>query len=716
MSLFSSLIAQPPSDLSTFKVSSGYVQFTGAQSRASWYTSEYVAHFYRERIKYHDGKTYFVIPTPYQVKPYQQAHLLVYDKDQGFDRPYTCGKVNTASDTHNVPVVDIGNDRINILQEDTHNTPLKQFVSGTSGFDYSIFSSSIANVGTKLAYPHLIKLPNGNHAIWCRQGFIGDTLGTWYGMYWTEFTNGMLSAGTPRQITEKPLPLDTVDFRHYPSLPFGRCIANDEIFVGWTARKDLASTHYRQHAARTPVNDAQRGIVFTNIEGTYTHNVVTDGPITDAECAAHFAYANMVDTDIQGGYGVMAISPEGKFFSIVMNPTDRKNYLKYYESGAWVVKPLTIGVSGTAINTIIAPMYLIVLNDNDIRYVDRFNHGSFQKPHWVRSRDKGTTWEDLGDMNPEITDRSLRCLIPGNILDIPPNTNFPIYFPYDDNANTIYTAGFICRTMAWGNLQPTPGVTVTPASSMAYLSNNMFHYKAVAADITVSGSDVVTLVDKFGVRNATTSATASERPKFDGVDTITVNLPSLANQRFIVGTPASLCSMGAFTFIAVAKRGSGECPLLCLTLNSQSAKHISIELNNVLQYRHADTGTSVVFGSDSVADNNFHVIAVTCNNAHTVNMYVDGKKQFFAGTNMTDASNILTWQEHGEGPQFITGLNQVNLGLKDISTTDVYGQYSFKEKILYNVVLPQAELQARIKRLCNDYGITYQNSFQIPTT
>src|SRR5690606_2660463 len=118
-----------------------------------------------------------------------------------------------------------------------------------------------------------------------------------------------------------------------------------------------------------------------------------------------------------------------------------------------------------SVNTTTSPfMYPTVYSVNDVRVVVRIQGDGVTRPHWFKTTNKGTTWEDLGDMRPEYSG-TIYPLLPENLIDIPANENFAVLFSKTDSS---YSGGaqLHCCVAAKGSLQNIPGFDTASASSM----------------------------------------------------------------------------------------------------------------------------------------------------------------------------------------------------------------------------------------------------------
>lgn len=708
-----------------------YVDFTGSQllldaGGSSGYTERYFA----PRMLYYNGKTYFAyMMRESEGRPFGQLRLLVFDKDRGFDRPVTVGSVlvsippgGDVGDTHTLPSMVIAKDpsddvyKVYMTQERTHMTPL-DFYKDVNG-DYSKFTFP-GTIGLNLAYAHILEKLDGGNVIWSRGGAISGAANHQYSIYVTESDNYFegLDTATPVRITDK----EAQGLWHYPGVPFGRHRSDDGEFTLVIGRRtgladggtepvavETESWH-KFYAVRT-----FDFVTFTNIPRTYSHNITDDGLLTGAILQANFMYHETDDIDVQGRDQISGVSADGDFYGIQGSADGDGTYLFIYydDAGEVVKKALTIpDLQDNAVDVDVNPFKAIMaFSRTDIRCIAYKTIGGFDRPHLIKTTDLGDTWEDLGDMCPEVTGRSLRALLPNNIMEIPSSVIFPVYFSYDD---AVYTEGrgLICKLASWGSIQAIPGVTVAPAAALNYNNTGLFDYEFIDATLTRSGNDITEVTDNFGIRNAT----GVNNPQWNGSDTVA--LVAASSQAFTVGTPASIVNKDSFTFIAVIKGQDVMNFLLTMSLNTADNQYFQIAVGVTgqvaVRVTTASTGTSIVTAADLLDDDEFHVVAVTLDGRARLDIYIDGKRQYFE-TTLTGANSVAHWEQIGLSGLEV-GANVVNIGRRDLLTTDSYSTGELKRTTLFDGVMPQSELDSRIKLLCDTYGITYIDHYQVPS-
>lgn len=655
---------------------------------------------YTPRLYYQNGKTYLAFINPTAEKPYGQARVVEFDSDYGFGRPFTAGLIPDTPENHSISVVQANDVGVYVFQEVLHNTPINVYKSANA-FDPSQFTLP-EQFGTDLAYVNILDRIGGNHLAWMR----GVTAHC--SIYQVLSSDGLEDWGTEVRITDTPSGGGPPTFRHYPYLPIGRWYANGKYYRLICKRKDQGTDGYffKYHClVSTPANLKQ----FTNLEGTYTHDVDVDGLLTDAILEANFMWHSMDGGgDIHGYPPRVSISPNGNFYSIIRDADGSANFsLKYFRNGSWIVKDLIIANLGLL--TVPFP-YIFAISDYDIRIVARINTGTFYRPFLFQTIDRGDNWTDLGDMCPEFTTGDVNVLIPNNIFDIPENKNFPLVFTNRDSVDTEWT-NVMYKVAAFGSLQPMTTEPVTGAAIANYNSQGLFHYKCDDANITRSGNNVTALVDIFGLNNAT----GVNNPQWS--TTNYVSFLQASQNRFTLAS--GITTEDSLTYIVVARfvPAVGYI-LLNFSQNTVTDKYIEVIVSGAtgkVTYRIINTFTADTAGDDTVNDSEIHVIAVTIPGRDGVppNIWIDGRLQYYIYPTLTDGATLTIWRNLGHGPANVAATSG-RIGMRDLSSGDFFSSGDLFECALFSGVLPKSVLKSYVKQLCDDYSVTYRGEYEIP--
>lgn len=697
---------EPPEEELTLQLSEDSVALTGTETWMNDSGSRNTDLLYKGVLQWSSGRTFFVYQTDLSELPFGQARLLPYHELGGIGRPRIVGTVPAVTDTHNDPAIAMHGGKINVFQENTHDTPIEHYQAG-AGLDFSKFVS-LTDIATKLSYCHLLKDGDGNYFIWSR-GQTPSATG-FYAMWITEAT-GIESWGSQRQITERPLG-DDPNLRHYPFVPFARYVDDDGyIHLLWASRNDANLNFYNFYHAKTPGTGADSKRLFINTDGTFERHTVNDGVITDVLSIANYRTHTMDTVLLQGYPPVVGISRGGNFYQIIRSSDEANTFsLKYFFEGSWHTKAITLPWTLANFTTISPFSYLMVHSDDRIWAVVSIVESTFTRQRLIETIDQGDTWDDLlGEMF-EVGSINTRLNIPDNIFDIPLERNFPWIFTAPDLTITDRARIWV-KDAAFNALQAKPGIAVTAATDFNPRGLGLFRYNGEDANITRSGNDITGLTDLFGLRNAT----GFNNPQWVNSSRITTNGTS---SYFTIANVAEIAACNAFTFICVARKSSANSHLLALTDNTGSTEQMIFQIGfgasvNImaLQFAFPAGGAvgSTFLGQDSFADGLDHVIVISGDGNKSYMMSIDGKMQFFE-TGLTGASSLVSWQQIGKGPASITTINAANIGRRDL-TTDSFTPTDWSERMFYSDVLTNEEHDSIVKAMCVKYGITYKNEF-----
>lgn len=697
MSFFHALIRDVPNVVIDVGADTISVSKTQMRMQAGIVAADSITH-YSPRLYYWEGKTYLAFINPTAAKPYGQARLVEFDKNYGFGRPFTVGLIPDSADDHSISVVQANEDGVYVFQEVLHNTPVNVYKSAQPA-DPSQFSL-FETFGTDLAYVNILDRVGGGHLAWMR-GVV-----TQCSIYQVDSADGLEDWGTEVRITSTPSG-GPPTFRHYPFLPFNTWYANGRYFRLIAKRKDQGADgyFYKYHILTSTQANLK---IFTNVEGTYTHDVDIDGTLTDTVLEANFMYHSMDGNgDIQGYQPRVAISPIGNVFTIIRDADGTDNFsFKYFRNGSWTTKDLTIANIGYF--PVPFP-YIIAFSDYDIKIVVRIDEGTFYRPHLFQTRNLGDSWEDLGDMCPEYTTGDVNVLIPNNLTDIPRNTNFPLIFTSRDSVDTEW-CNVVYKVGALGTVQSMAAESVTGAAIANYNSQGRWHYEAVDASITRSGNNVSAMTDLFGLNNAT----GVNNPQWSGTNYI--SFLQATQNRFTI----PLVSLDGYTYIVVARFvTSVGYVLLHFSDNTVANKYTELLVSGSdgkVYYRIINTTTADIRSQETVNDSAIHVLAFTIPGRAgvTPNIWIDGRLQYFEYPTITDASSLTIWRNIGRGPNTIPA-TVCRMGMRDLSAGDFFSSGDFFEDACFTGVLPKDVLKSYIKGLCDKFSVTYRGEYEIPS-
>lgn len=701
----------------------GYIEFTGAQTlMADASSNSSSERLYAPRIIYHNGRSYFAYASHQDAPPYGQVRLLTFDGQRGFDKPRVAGTTlprfsagagvppaPPTGDTHTVPSIFVSPDpddglieKIQILQEHTHLSPFDRYQQDA---DYSTTTLQ-DTIGINLAYAHPLTKPDGHPIIWCRGGDIAGSSNHLYSIYVVDSSNyakGLASA-TPRRITQK----EGTGLWHYAGIPFGYYRVGNKFFLLISRRTGTqdAGTYTDVRWNRFYLVTTEDFITFTNYPGTFSHDTSVDGLLTGAILETNFMYHTMDDPNYQGRVPVAGISSEGFFCDINGAANEDGSYVFIYYDGSGTLIKKAVSIPDIETRATSAQpgsfAHMMVYSQTDIRVIVYRTVGSYTRPYWYQTTNLGDSWTNLGDLAAGIENTTLRAMLHNDIFQIPKNKNFPVWFTQSDTVTTL-TKKVWAKVWAWGSIQPIPSPAIVAATDLNYNSLGLFHYKANASNLVLSGANVTTMTDLFGLRNAT----GVNNPQFV-TDHITTNG---TNQYFTI--PATgIASLARMTFSVVAKLVSGQTSVfLSISDTSSTNEYYNFTLTSAgaISVRQNNPTAVIAPGQDLIADSNYHILTFVLTDK-TAYLYVDNSLQYIT----PDATTEDNYALFGKGPGHITTVNAVRIGMRDSSSGDAFYQVDFKEMVGYGAALPIAALDSINKKLADDHGITLQSHYKIP--
>lgn len=685
MSLFQSLIAQP----NRINILGAVKTVSSTHSEASILSA--AALLYSPNSFWADGKTYFSLQKNLSVSPFGQIGLVVYDEKLGLNRAQILGKPLASGDTHTRPSIYFDNNRLYAIQENLHITPLDIYKSDYDNETES-FTEQVEKIGTEMAYANIYKLADGNFAIYFRFGQGQPTGSNAYASV-VKSTAGFGSFGSEQQITLRT----TSNVYQYPTQP------NNATVGLW---------HYGVLSERTgPGTDVfwykywlwktQDFVTFYNYDGSFSKNVVSVSPLTEAELNTNFAFYTGVNTK-QYYSPATCLDNNGNFFAVIGDGNQSGTYQFIYNIGAgFVTNTFSITDSkttadmgsdtqGGAIVDITAyPGY-------EIEALVRVDEGTYTRIRRYRTVNFGVTWTLVDSPFSSINADFFFSCYPKNLQDIPLNRNFQI-IGSEYAASGAVNVHFV--TSAKGKVQSVPSIrTYDTVADLNDLSNCAVHYEVAAGKITNTGTTLNSLIDQSG--NSRTG-TPSGSPVIDNATTPTYMTFDGSNDLITIST-TGLTATTVATAIFVVRAGATP-RLASFGHTADATKYISFAIvSNTGYYRWQSSATNGidVVGQDAVNDGNFHIVSF-CIRPNIVYIYIDGVRQEvqFANDSGTGRANV------GRYVSNISGINSFVLGALKRTTT-LYGSYDLKEFGYYHRFLSDGERYGAEVMLAAKHGIT----------
>lgn len=406
---------------------------------------------YAPKSVWFNGKTYYTYQARYDVSPFGQARLIIYDEvGDTFTGPINAGPIMREADTHTVPVIWVTAGFIYIYQEDLHNSAINIYRAPNSApYTFETLSAKIGNglsEGVGLAYSHIFALNSGLY--WWGRG-----LGSEYSAYHVKSLDG-----TPDNwgFTEVRDSQSAVSPRHYENVPLNN-VVNGNAYLWISERTDSGGGGWWQNHNLLVSSDM---LTFRNFQNSYQRTVASQGLITNTILQDNF---RVIDVGVNKQAHVpraSCISPQGDPYGIFSDGVS--SYRLYYYNNGWVYNAVSTAnipnlntvsyIPFTATNQN-NPFYaLFAYSDTDIQaLVDQWD-GSRRSLHLMKTTDKGVTWSDLGDLYPEIPGNHASFTYPENIFDIPESRKFVGFCTQWDGVSDINIRGTRAKICAFGSM------------------------------------------------------------------------------------------------------------------------------------------------------------------------------------------------------------------------------------------------------------------------
>lgn len=652
---------------------------------------------YTPKMWYHDGKTYFSFyEDPTQSGGKGQGYVIVYDPTKGVGRPFRITSTLPSSDSHVTPAMIVNDDGIYMFQERVHGSPIDIY----KGADFNYFEYLSEKIGPSnlLGYMNIMLDEDGNGITWCRWATDPNRNGAV-----VRASNGLESWGTPRRLTTNV----ANDTGHYNSVPYYRQKVGEYWYVMIVKRVDelvfFSGWWWKYWMFKTT-----DFIVFENVTGTpFSHDTTGNNYMTETILQNNF---QVFDAGTEGNNAYTpqwTIGPSGEIFMIIGDGTSSDLYLHIIIDRVHTTKTLNISNYTTTDPALrqTSNIVHIMYNGSYIEVAIGIT-GANNKVHLFRSTDLGDTWEDVGDMIPEITGINVGGMImPFNYHDIPENQNFVMAFLALDETSPFRKLFF--KRAAKGTIQ---SETITGFDAVAIPSDayNILHYIAQESSITHTGTNLTAITDLFGVRNGT----GVNNPQWDGTE-ILFN----GTNNYINVTVASL-ALSKLTVIAVVRSvGGANNLIISFTDNTSTTRFLALAGSSFLAPETIVSAnvafangspTLLELGQDTTNDDEYHIYTFVIDGRSKVDIYIDGKKQWYKNQLYVALSDYekrgkLTWG---------TAINSIRIASRDSSGTDVFRAIGLKEIMCKNNVYDYETQRGFEKTIADRHGITLTYEYQ----
>lgn len=702
------------------------VTYTGAQTLAGDLAG--VQNLYQPKMLWHNGKTYYNYHGIYQSEGLGQGYILVYDEKDGLLKPVRIGNTQVlnsysgAPDTHTQPNMQIDNDgNLFMFQERTHDSPIDIY-KGSSFTNMELLAEKI-NPGTgataESSYHQMIKLPNGNGWSWCRMTGLFEAYAGGHGAS-VEASDGFESWGSlirnttnPRPVAVYP-PVGTEKTRHYPILPYYRQIVDDKIVCIRVQRVDNFSTGqglwHKFYIHTTPVGTG-RGLVFDNLIGTpYSQDVSAANYMDETDLDDNFLFYNSGSSSNNAMIPVATVSLFPKVYIVTGDANTGNLLLHIINMTARTLVTKSLNITGYHVydpdtGQGMAVRHLAFIEDGQYLEVgiEMDYPSSVIKTHLFRSYDDGDAFEDQGDMTPDISTTAYRLTFPMNYHSIPNGRNFMVTLHGPDLVTSNTQITYVKRA-AKGAIQVETPRIVVPAANFSD-AFDFFDYAADDASIVRSGNNITTLVDQFGLRNAT----GVSNPQWDTVNAFVLNGTS---SHFTIPT-TGFSGLTKCTFFA----------LVSLTeVRTCDIFEITDATSGYVRWNLVDTNTGVStpsfvhkipasttlrdYGQYAPGLNEWVLLGFVTDGRCRTDIFVNGAKQHYQHFGY---STLTHYQKRGT-LNYGT-ISSVRIGMQNLSS-DAFYPLSGRRLMMKNTVYDFETYRSLEKKIADLYGITLNYGYQ----
>lgn len=699
MSLFGALltIGQRRRQLT---ISSTTITFTAATVKAQPQAAS--NNLYTPNLLHHVQDTHLIFGlgiTDYNGRPF----ILSYYQGLGLDRPVPINRYPlTTSDAHPRPSGIIVNDKLNVLQEHSHDTSFYIFRANTAN-DFYAFTKLTEEIGTSCSYPQIHTLEDGTYFV-LGQVIDSSRPGGNYGD--ANFENW--SADT--QIADSGGGINT----RYPTTPNQRIINQDD----W--RYFMINHRPSERWQQRYLFKTKDFVTFYNFDESFNTGII----IADADLSNFLAF------DPGGGltgdgYQSPAAVDNGNFFMCAYSHTLTDFVLIYRLVGEGSYTVRALGLSDYVYNVgsvtqLGAVAEIIIIHTTDIRIFVRRNPGGGNiKIYQYQSKNLGVSWTLIGDVLSDISGKDIgRFSAVSNFLDIDNNENF-LFAASEYKSTALETADLYIKKAAFGAIQPD---TLDPYNVTGYTfaEYNALMTRSYYSDdslITRSGSNLTAMLDQSP--SGLNTSVPSGAPQFNTSDGDFLSF-SGSNQFTILTTFADVAALTQGTIMIVAKADTTTNNRKLFLVGSvigtankrfgvgcnKAAFNNSVHAENCL----ASTGSGVftTYGDDDVGSG-WHIFCYHFSNGVCSQVFIDGKKQFSNWDK--PAPDSTGFNRSGSFFSAVTSISRISIGRYSSSVTE---DFDFKLKHLSIMTTPMSfeQLRKSHRYLADRYGITLVSHFQ----
>lgn len=705
------------------------VTYTGAQTLAGVLAG--VQNLYQPKMLWHNGKTYYNYHGIYQSEGLGQGYILVYDEKDGLSKPYRIGNTQVLNsyssqpDTHTQPNMQIDNDgNLFMFQERTHDSPIDIY-KGSSFTNMELLAEKI-NPGTgataESSYHQMIKLPNGNGWSWCRMTGLFEAYAGGHGAS-VEASDGFESWGSLIRNTTNPDPVGfyppsgTGKTRHYPILPYYRQIAkiegDDHIICIRVQRVDNFSTGqgtwHKFYIHGTPVGTG-RGTIFKNLLGTpYSQDVSAANYMDETDLDTNFLFYNSGSESNNAMIPVSTVSLFPKVYIVTGDANTGNLLLHIIDIAARTLVTKSLNITGyhvydPSVGQGTSLQHMAYIEDGQYLEVGiGIDYpASVIKIHLFRSYDDGDTFEDQGDMFPEIATSTTRVTFPMNYHAIPNNRNFMVT-THDTDLVTANTQITYVKRAAKGAIQAETPRIVVPAASFSD-AFNFFDYAFENADLTKTGNNITSVTDRFGLRNAT----GVSNPQWDTVNAFVLNGTS---SHFTIPTTgfSGLTKCTFFALVSLTElRTTNIFEITDATSGYVRWNLYDAGVGNTPSFIHKIPASATLrdHGQYVVGLNEWVLLGGVVDGRCRADLFINGAKQHYQHFGY---STLAHYQKRGT--LSYGTISSVRIGMQNLSS-DAWYPLSGKRLMMKSTVYDHETYRSLEKKIADLYGITLNYGYQ----
>jgi hypothetical protein len=353
---------------------------------------------------------------------------------------------------------------------------------------------------------------------------------------------------------------------------------------------------------------------------------------------------------------------------------------------------------------------IVPISPEKIYIFVRIDTGPWDKVYCYKTTDLGDTWEEIGDVFPDIDDDIRGFGYPLNGLEIPENRNF-VFVATSNPDPTILTAAVYMRRAAFGTIQPEEGdpYDVTAYTESEYDDLMLRSYYVEAGKVTNTGTTCNSLIDQSA---SAQDATSTGSPVMDSGTTPTYVQLDGVNDFFSIPL-TGVVNLTEGSIIAVVQQDAAGVNGTFLTASQHTTNNhfllYTIRSDSVTQFN--DTNSVVNRSVDTHTKTTYHIFVFTHQNAGVsgnVLHFVDGKlqKRNPVTRNINEGSYFTGTLQHTS-----TDWTRLLIGKLDWNSADTFTKFRLKHLAITAEPLNTEQLKKSMRYLADKYSITLTDEY-----